>query len=114
MPDVLLHRRPGWPGRGQLGLAHRRRHEHRRLAGHGRDCSAFPTAGGLYYWASARRQPWGWFTGWFNLIGQIAVTAAIGYGLATFGTLLNFWFDYPNENEYIYLLYAIFLALARG
>ena len=23
---------------------------------------------------------WGWATGWFNLIGQVAVTAAIGYG----------------------------------
>jgi amino acid transporter len=76
--------------------------------------SAYPTAGGLYYWASKLGSPaWGWFTGWFNLIGQIAVTAAIGYGLATFGTaLLNFWFDYPNEKEYIYLLYAIFLAAA--
>ena len=48
--------------------------------------SAFPTAGGLYYWASKLGSPaWGWFTGWFNLIGQIAVTAAIGYGLATIG-----------------------------
>ncbi len=74
--------------------------------------SAFPTAGGLYYWASKLGSPaWGWFTGWFNLIGQIAVTAAIGYGLATFGTaLLNFWFDYPNTKEYIFLLYLIFLA----
>jgi len=76
--------------------------------------SAYPTAGGLYYWASKLGSPaWGWFTGWFNLIGQIAVTAAIGYGLATFGTaLLNFWFDYPNEKEYIYLLYVLFLAAA--
>ena len=76
--------------------------------------SAFPTAGGLYYWASKLGSPaWGWFTGWFNLIGQIAVTAAIGYGLATFGTaLLNFWFDYPNTKEYIFLLYIIFLAAA--
>ena len=76
--------------------------------------SAFPTAGGLYYWASKLGSPaWGWFTGWFNLIGQIAVTAAIGYGLATFGTaLLNFWFDYPNTKEYIFLLYLIFLAAA--
>jgi amino acid transporter len=76
--------------------------------------SAFPTAGGLYYWASKLGSPaWGWFTGWFNLIGQIAVTAAIGYGLATFGTaLLSFWFDYPNEKEWIYVLYVIFLALA--
>jgi amino acid transporter len=74
--------------------------------------SAFPTAGGLYYWASKLGSPaWGWFTGWFNLIGQIAVTAAIGYGLATFGTaLLNFWFDYPNEKEWIYVLYVIFLV----
>ena len=48
--------------------------------------SAYPTAGGLYYWASKLGSPgWGWATGWFNLIGQVAVTAAIGYGLATFG-----------------------------
>ena len=46
--------------------------------------SAYPTAGGLYYWASKLGSPgWGWATGWFNLIGQVAVTAAIGYGLAT-------------------------------
>src|SRR5215203_6336910 len=80
----------------------------------GEIASVYPTAGGLYYWASKLGSPgWGWFTGWFNLIGQIAVTAAIGYGCAVFTTaLLNFWFDYPNEKEYIYLLYVIFLALA--
>lgn len=76
--------------------------------------SAYPTAGGLYYWASKLGSPaWGWFTGWFNLIGQIAVTAAIGYGLATFATaLFNFWFEYPNTKEYIYLMYAIMLGAA--
>ena len=38
--------------------------------------SAYPTAGGLYYWASKLGSPgWGWATGWFNLIGQVAVTA---------------------------------------
>ena len=47
--------------------------------------SSMPTAGGLYYWASKLGSPgWGWFTGWFNLIGQISVTAAIDYGAATF------------------------------
>src|SRR6266513_3298723 len=47
--------------------------------------SAFPTAGGLYYWASKLGGPgWGWFTGWFNLIGQFAITAGIDYGAATF------------------------------
>src|ERR671926_684777 len=69
--------------------------------------SAFPTAGGLYYWASRLGSPaWGWFTGWFNLVGQIAVTAAIGYGLAIFGTaLLNLWFGYPNTAHYVLLTY---------
>jgi amino acid transporter len=76
--------------------------------------SAFPTAGGLYYWASKLGSPaWGWFTGWFNLVGQIAVTAAIGYGLAIFLTaLLDFWFDYPNTREWTLLTYAIVMALA--
>jgi amino acid transporter len=76
--------------------------------------SAYPTAGGLYYWASKLGSPaWGWFTGWFNLVGQIAVTAAIGYGLAIFGTaLMNYWFDYPNDKEYVYLTYAIVLLAA--
>lgn len=56
--------------------------------------SAYPTAGGLYYWASKLGGPaWGWFTGWFNLIGQVAVTAGIDYGLAvSVDVLLNAWF----------------------
>ncbi len=85
--------------------------------------SAYPTAGGLYYWASKLGSPgWGWATGWFNLIGQVAVTAAIGYGLATFGAvLLDFWFGYfaqmddifgASANASIYLLYAFFMLCA--
>ena len=61
--------------------------------------SAYPTAGGLYYWASklgfrGRGGPaWGWFTGWFNLIGQVGITAGIAYGAAiTIDTLLHAWF----------------------
>ena len=38
--------------------------------------SAFPTAGGIYYWASKLGGAgWGWFTGWFNLLGLVAVVA---------------------------------------
>jgi len=34
--------------------------------------SAYPTAGGLYYWSSKLGSPaWGWFTGWFNLLGAL-------------------------------------------
>ena len=56
--------------------------------------SAYPTAGGLYYWASKLGGPgWGWFTGWFNLIGQFAITAGIDYGAAvTIDVLLHAWF----------------------
>jgi amino acid transporter len=85
--------------------------------------SAYPTAGGLYYWASKLGSPgWGWATGWFNLIGQIAVTAAIGYGLAVFGQVLfDYWFNYSQHlndwfgasfNASTYILYALFLTAA--
>jgi len=76
--------------------------------------SVFPTAGGLYYWSSKLGGPaWGWFTGWFNLVGQIAVTAAIGYGLAIFlTTLLDYWFNYPNTREWTLLVYGIVMLVA--
>jgi amino acid permease (GABA permease) len=49
-------------------------------------CSVYPTAGGLYYWAGrlARRNKavWAWYVGWFNFLGEVAVTAAIDYGAA--------------------------------
>jgi amino acid transporter len=55
--------------------------------------SAYPTAGGIYWWASELGGPaWGWFTGWFNLVGLVAVVASVDYGCATFiSTLLNLW-----------------------
>src|SRR2546430_9534286 len=76
--------------------------------------SVYRTAGGLYYWSSKLGgAAWGWFTGWFNLVGQIAVTAAIGYGLAIFlTTLLNFWFSYPNTKEWTLLVYGIVMLIA--
>jgi amino acid transporter len=76
--------------------------------------SAYPTAGGLYYWASKLGSPaWGWFTGWFNLVGQIAVTAAIGYGLAIFATaLLNLWFEYPNSSNWIFVTYSAVMLIS--
>src|SRR5213082_1482074 len=73
--------------------------------------SVFPTAGGLYYWSSKLGSPgWGWFTGWFNLIGQIALTAAIGFGCAIFMTsLFNLWWSYPNSFGWIYFLYGLIM-----
>ena len=55
--------------------------------------SAYPTAGGPYWWAAKLGGPgWAWFTGWFNVIGLLAVVASVDYAAATFGsTLFNLW-----------------------
>ena len=54
----------------------------------GEICSAYPTAGGLYYWSAklARNNAarWSWFTGYFNLLGQIGVIASVDYALSIF------------------------------
>ena len=47
--------------------------------------SAYPTAGGLYYWASRmKNKNWGWWTAWLNLLGQFAIVAGINYAAAGF------------------------------
>ncbi|MCJ1480515.1 hypothetical protein MMC06_000670 [Schaereria dolodes] len=49
--------------------------------------SAIPTSGGPYFWAAMLAPPnhapfASWITGWFNLLGQVAVTTGITFGLA--------------------------------
>jgi amino acid transporter len=49
--------------------------------------SAIPTSGGPYFWAAMLAPPrWSpfaaWLTGWYNLLGQVAVTTGITFGLA--------------------------------
>ena len=54
--------------------------------------SAYPTAGGLYYWASKlRNKNWGWWTAWLNLGGQISIVAGINYAAAFYltATIIN-------------------------
>ena len=47
----------------------------------GQIASAYPTAGGLYHWASILGgRGWGWATAWFNLLGLISSLAAINVG----------------------------------
>src|SRR5712691_2097214 len=51
----------------------------------GQVASAFPTAGGLYHWASILGgKGWGWVTAWFNLVGLITVVAAVNAGAYDF------------------------------
>ena len=79
--------------------------------------SAYPTSGGIYWWASKMGGPAaGFFTGWLNLIGLLAVTASVAYGCATFldltlGTLSDGWAeDYSLKR--VFLLFVIILAVA--
>ncbi|WP_133909223.1 amino acid permease [Actinophytocola oryzae] len=79
-------------------------------------CSSFPTAGGLYYW-SAKLAPrnaaaWSWFTGWFNFLGQVAVTAGIDFGAAFFlNAFLDLQFGFAATPGHTILLFGIILLL---
>ena len=78
--------------------------------------SSFPTAGGLYYWsaklAKSNAPAWSWFTGWFNLLGQVAVTAGIDFGLAFFiNAFLNIAFGVPTDPPYTIAIYGVVLFL---
>ena len=47
--------------------------------------SAYPTSGGIYWWASKLGgAKAGFYTGWLNLIGLLAVVASVAYGAASF------------------------------
>jgi amino acid transporter len=48
--------------------------------------SAYPTAGGLYFWATKLGGVgWGWLTAWFNMLGQLTITAGIDISVAIYG-----------------------------
>ena len=69
--------------------------------------SSFPTAGALYHWAAMLGGPRvGFFTAWFNTIGQFAITAGIDFGLAEFVADMLGW---PRERAYVLPLYAVIL-----
>ncbi|MGN6681826.1 MAG: amino acid permease, partial [Streptosporangiaceae bacterium] len=79
-------------------------------------CSSFPTAGGLYYWAAklAKRNgpAWSWFTGWFNFLGQVAVTAGIDFGAAFFiNAFLNLAWGVSTAHSVTIIIFALVLLL---
>lgn len=79
-------------------------------------CSVYPTAGALYWWAFAlakkNKAAWAWFVGWFNFLGQVAVTAAIDFGAAlTTTAFLNLiWADFPVTKYSILLTFLVIIA----
>ena len=51
--------------------------------------SAYPTAGGPYWWAhDLGGKGWSWMTGWFNIAGLIGIVASVAYGAAIFLNIL--------------------------
>ena len=84
--------------------------------------SAYPTAGGIYWWSAKLGRPvWGWFTGWFNLLGLIAILASVDYFSASSSAWssgstrstcsgLNFGDSLHGLRE-VFILFAIILAL---
>ncbi|WP_331452068.1 amino acid permease [Streptomyces sp. SS162] len=80
-------------------------------------CSSYPTSAGLYFWAhklAPRRSApaWAWFTGWFNTLGQVAVTAGIDFGAASFlNAYLNLEFGYAATPGHTIVLFGLILLL---
>ena len=79
--------------------------------------SAFPTSGGIYWWASKLGgAKAGFYTGWLNLIGLISVTASVGYGAASFlniilGSLSESYATSFLGGDYIKQQFALFIII---
>jgi amino acid transporter len=79
--------------------------------------SAYPTSGGIYWWASKLGgAKAGYYTGWLNLIGLIAILASVAYGCATFLDLTLSTFSHGWLAGYslkrTFLLFVIILVAA--
>ncbi|QNK81246.1 amino acid permease [Nakamurella sp. PAMC28650] len=79
--------------------------------------SAYPTSGGIYWWASKLGGPKaGYYTGWLNLIGLIAIVASVAYGCATFldltlGTFSASWLAGYSLTR-VFIIFLIILAVS--
>jgi amino acid transporter len=82
--------------------------------------SKFPTAGGIYYWAhQLGGVRWAWFTGWFNLLGLVAIIAGVDYGAASFlNSLLGLYslhfilnFGTTNLSSALHHTFALFAVI---
>jgi amino acid transporter len=79
--------------------------------------SAYPTAGGIYWFAGKLGGPvWAWFTGWFNLIGLVAVVASVDYACATFLNVVLGLYEVSifgvNFGDEAHILSEVFLLFA--
>jgi amino acid transporter len=79
--------------------------------------SAFPTSGGIYWWAcKLGGAKAGYYTGWLNLIGLLAIVASVAYGCATFfdltvGTFSSSWAAHYSLTR-VFIEFMVILVLA--
>lgn len=73
--------------------------------------SAIPTSGAVYHWAHVLGgRTWGWFTAWFNMVGQFTITAGIDFAVAQFlAPLLGM-----EENQTNFLMVYAVVLLSHG
>ncbi|HRA46405.1 MAG TPA: amino acid permease, partial [Phycicoccus sp.] len=78
--------------------------------------SAYPTSGGIYWWAAKMGgAKAGYYTGWLNLIGLLAVSASVAYGCATFfdltfSTMSESWAASYSLTR-VFIMFVVVLAL---
>jgi amino acid transporter len=74
--------------------------------------SAFPTSGGIYWWASKLGgAKAGYYTGWLNLIGLLAIVASVAYGCATFLDLTLGTFDIGWTSGNLDTIFLFFVGI---
>ncbi len=74
--------------------------------------SAYPTSGGIYWWASKLGgAKAGYYTGWLNLIGLLAITASVAYGCATFLDLTLGFFSTSWHSGSLNTIFLFFIAI---
>ena len=81
--------------------------------------SAYPTSGGIYWWASKLGGPMaGFFSGWLNLIGLLAIDASVAYSCASFFDTFIGYFDGSWASSYslgrVFIEFIVILALAAA
>jgi amino acid transporter len=79
--------------------------------------SAYPTSGGIYWWASKLGgAKAGFYTGWLNLIGLVSVTASVGYGVTAYLNIVigTFFKGYSTSfmgGDFIKQQFALFVII---
>ncbi len=82
-------------------------------------CRPIPTSGGIYWWAAKLGGPKaGFYTGWLNLIGLIAILASVAYGCATFldltlGTFSETWLNGYSLTR-TFLMFVVILVVVAA